>query len=176
MGIQHKAILVKELAFADLHGRIGDKTSFAPPYPLHKLDEKAQYTANWCQRNLRTLPFNAGERPFYEMRKTLLELIFTLPSDAIIYVKGTEKCKFLNDQLAYFYYCVKPKICEMETELKTPSLLTLRRKFSSVYNWTKCDLHNDNCAFGNVFLLKQWYINEIILKNENLYISQNPLL
>ncbi len=88
-GEQNETI-VKELAYIDLCGKIGFKSSFSAPYSVDNLDDKTQYMVKWCQKYLHTLPFNVGERPYLEMNKTLLKLICSLASNSIIYVKGTD--------------------------------------------------------------------------------------
>ena len=165
---QQNESIIKELSFIDLYGKISEKASFKPPYSIDTLDNKTRYTVRWCQNNLHTLPFEAGELPYRDMGKMLLQLSCSLPAESIIYVKGLEKRNFLND-LFYSLDYLKPILYEMESELKTPSLQILRRKYPTIYKWSKCDLHTDNCSFGNVFLLKQWYINKILLKHENVY-------
>src|SRR6266576_667920 len=126
-------IILKELAYIDLRGKIAEKASFSPPYSIDRLDEKNHFTAKWSQKYLQTLPFTAeGDLVYSELHKMLIQLVCSLPKDTVIYVKGTEKCKFLNDYFST-YPLRKPAILEMETELKTPALQVLQKKNINLY-------------------------------------------
>lgn len=129
---------------------------FAPPYNYTLLENKFRKQAAWLFLNHHKLRWNEGYISYSCVKDIIYkELAIKNSKNNIIYVKGDEKVKWLQE------YCDVPSV-NIESLRNCPNL-----KLMEIYPM-KINLNNISLAQKNVLKLFGWY-------NKNYYKNQNEL-
>lgn len=142
--------LVKEYAALCLQDNHHVAHLFKPKYAWDELTKKNQKTNTWLTKYLHGLKWNSGYLPYDTLEDVILA---TLYCASIIYVKGKDKKKFLDEILEKS--CI---VRDLETDLRCPSWHELPHFFNMI-----CLFHRQlnslrRCALDNVELLKNWFV------------------
>ena len=141
-------MIIKELAIVSVDGKQSHYALFESPVPFSELNTKAQNTAKWLTLNHHNLPYEIGSIPYCNMPDVIL-LCMNVQSDAAIYAKGNDKCKFVASIIHKHVYNVEQFGCEnFENLCKT----------SNKY----CEFHSDGkfaCALHHANVIKHFLQN-----------------
>lgn len=143
---QHNKFIVKELAFLTSENNI-QHFIFQSPFKFANLTPTVKRQVNWLKRNLHGFGWDDGYIVYPHLYTTVPPLLF----ERIIYVKGSEKVRWVKDFLGKH-----TTVLDIETELQCPKLSWLR--FHSHENMS-CMAHNGQCALQNVFAIRNYLVN-----------------
>lgn len=86
--------IIKELAFLDVYHGYHCRWTFLPPHPWENLSSKQRKTFSWLMRNGHSLDWESGDLPYSVLQSILSSLCV---SYSVLYIKGLEKSKFLEN-------------------------------------------------------------------------------
>lgn len=155
---QNKFIL-KEISICTLQNEVFYHFIMKPPFKWKFLTKNEQKQATWLKERLHGFNWNDGYIHFYDLKKIINMLLQSNKKEnTIIYVKGEEKIKWLQE---LFY--IKTTISNIEN-IGCITNLNNTYNNSNKDDITHCRLHNYkfNCAYKNVISLKQWYKSNIV--------------
>lgn len=138
-----KSFVIKEIAI--YKSGVLSTNTFEPPYSYNSLENKYKKQSIWLYYNHHRLSWNEGYIPYSRVKDVIYkELVIKNIRDSIIYVKGEEKTKWLQD------ICNVPAI-NIETLKNCPNL-------KSMENCPiKIELNNMSFAEKNALKLFGWY-------------------
>ena len=148
--------ILKEVAVLSIDDSWGVTHTFEPPYNWNELPAKYKSTNLWLVRNYHGINWDYGLLPYDYIQDVIKSM---LHEATIVYVKGNSKQTFLKQYLQdsiiiidlQDFDCPSIKVLD-ETCMKCSYHINLHKKF--------------NCAFNNVFRLRQWICNNVININD----------
>lgn len=145
---QNNEFIIKELAIISTDEQVYELQLFQPPYDLSKLPESVQKQVMWLEKYHHGLFWGTGFKEYNKLK----DVFKGVNISGKVYVKGTEKEKFVTELLSEF----KVKVINLE-DLGCPSLNILRHQTqSSVMRACVFNHSPINCAYMNVHILLQW--------------------
>lgn len=127
-----------------------------PPFPFYNLTKTERNQVCWIERN-RFFFWNEGFIPYTNYKNYIVNYLKNKP---IIYVKGTEKVKWIRKILDSDINVDDDQKCFNIVNIEDfgcPNLLSLNDNYkecSEVYN---CIYHSKHCALRNVNCLMKWF-------------------
>lgn len=122
-----------------------------PPFSFNNLTIAERKQVRWIEKN-RKLNWHDGFIPYEKVFEYINEFFI----DKVIYCKGVEKVKWIQDIV------MSDNVINLET-INCPKLLSLYEEYrfcSDIYN---CIYHSNICALRNVLCLRKWCTNNKIL-------------
>ncbi|KYN22481.1 hypothetical protein ALC57_05117 [Trachymyrmex cornetzi] len=144
--IIEKQFVVKEVAILK-NGNILTHYIFKSPMPWRFLTTSDKRCATWLMINHHGLQWNDGMVPYCMARQLISEAVKG-NSSAIVFVKGLEKRKWLND-IINNDYIVNKSIDTHHENIKSLENLDSNNTF-------RCGRHVKHCALQNVLKLFNW--------------------
>lgn len=146
------SFIIKEIAF--YKSGVLFTYLFAPPYNYTLLEKKFRKQAVWLFLNHHNLRWNEGYISYSSVKDIIYkELIIKNTNNTIIYVKGDEKVKWLQE------YCDVPSV-------NIDSLRICRLNLNSMENFPlKINSNNYSFAQKNVLKIFGWYNFNYLNKN-----------
>lgn len=145
------SFIIKEIAF--YKSGVLFTYLFAPPYNYSSLEKKFRKQAVWLFYNHHNLRWNEGYISYSSVKDIIYkELIIKNTNNSIIYVKGDEKVKWLQE------YCDVPSV-NIDSLRNCPNLNSMAN-FS-----TKINLNNISFAQNKVLKIFNWYSLNYLNKN-----------
>lgn len=142
--------IVKELALISVDAEVYELHLFQPPCNFIDLPRHLQKQVVWLESCHHGLFWGSGLRKYEELR----DIFINIKIQGNVYVKGTEKQKFIASLLSDF----DVKVINLE-DFGCPKLGELKSKFNQLKLIKPCSFkHNaENCAWVNVHVLLEWW-------------------
>lgn len=139
----NNTFIIKELAVVNVNENFHRHFILKPPFSFSTLSRELQCQAHWVYENHHGLKWEGGLTTFWEVKEYLLLNM----KNTTIYVKGTEKKKWLDDLLGNIalVFNVEDHSC--------PNLKSLKQNYPDML---RCNAHSGCCALQNAFLLKKF--------------------
>ncbi len=87
----NKEPVIKEIAYQSLKGDFGGHIIFSPPYAKTVLPASDNYTFEWLEKHLDTIPWKDGLQPYSNVQRLLNALVRYKPHYRIFF-KNLKDC------------------------------------------------------------------------------------
>lgn len=152
---KNKQFILKEIAVIDIQSGKCESKIFQAPFPWSELDDKSKKNVVWLIKKHHNLEWYFGDTPYENLNEVVQAI---LGSAKKIYVKGEEKVTWLEDILQP----LTRSIVNIE-KFECPQLKTLKKEVN--LNLDYCNMHIENCAVRNVFILRKWFVKRFNMFN-----------
>lgn len=145
---ERNEFIVKELALISTGGGLYELQLFQPPCEFNKLTEDVKKQVVWLEKQHHGLFWGSGFRDYSELK----DMFKNVNICGTVYVKGSEKKKFVKTLLSAF----NVEIIDLD-DMGCPKLDVLKQKMLP-YQMKPCTFNHNtkNCAYLNVYVLLEW--------------------
>lgn len=146
---QNNDFIIKELAIISTDEHIYELQLFEPPCEFNTLPEDIQTQVMWLEKCHHGLFWGSGSKEYNKLK----DVFKGIDIKGKVYVKGTEKQKFIAELLSDF----EVQVINLE-DLGCPKISVLRQQ-NQLSALKPCVFNHSsvNCAYINVHVLLYWY-------------------